>query len=436
MKRHILKFPVYFLAVLIFTEGLFAQDVDTVGFVLSSSSGDESVNIVQLAVRLANYKGSTVNVEYTLSGAGSASDGNDFSFTPGNFIFTGDGTQLVNITITDDALHENNETIRINLAYFSGAVPFIDVSSHTYTINNNDAVPNIDFTSTSGSGNEGTAAGNMQVRINTPSGLSASVNYTVTGGSATGSGVDYSLASGTATITAGATTTNITATVINDALAEPNETIVVTLTPASEVNSTITTNNVHTFTINDNDTDPTIDFTVAASSNDESVTAATIQLRLSAVSGKNISVNYGVAGTSTAADHNLTANVATITAGQTTVDINVTVTDDALDEDNETILLTLTSPTNATLGTNTGHTYTIQDDDATPTVTFSTANASGAENVTPGTFQLDLSAVSGRNVTVAYAVTGGTATGSGTDYTLADGTASITAALACAPECG
>ena len=92
--------------------------------------------------------------------------------------------------------------------------------------------------------------------------------------------------------------------------------------------------------------------------------------------------------------------------------------DDALDEDDETVAVTLSSPTNATLGANTTHTYTIQDNDAAPTVQFTATSSSGeasmaAVNVAFGP--------SGKTVTVQYAATGGTATGGGVDYTLAAG---------------
>ena len=55
------------------------------------------------------------------------------------------------------------------------------------------------------------------------------VDYSVTGGTATGTGTDYTLASGTLTFNAGTTSQNIDVTVVNDLLNETNETIIVTL---------------------------------------------------------------------------------------------------------------------------------------------------------------------------------------------------------------
>ena len=59
-------------------------------------------------------------------------------------------------------------------------------------------------------------------------------------------------------------------------------------------------------------------------------------------------------------------------------------------------------------------------------VEFNTTSSSGAESVSSKALTVDLSAASSKTVTVDYAVTG-TATGSGTDYTLANGTLTIVA---------
>ena len=108
----------------------------------------------------------------------------------------------------------------------------------------------------------------------------------------------------------------------------------------------------------------------------------------------------------------------TIAAGQTSGTITIaSIVNDSLDEANETVILTLSNPGNATLGSDQVHTYTITDNDATPTVDFNTTTSNGAESVSSKAITVDLSAASGQAVTVNYAVTG-TATGSGTDYAL------------------
>ena len=109
----------------------------------------------------------------------------------------------------------------------------------------------IAFGATSSNGAESTSQANLQVALSAAEGLDVTVDYAVTG-TATGNGTDYTLANGTITITAGNTTNNITiASIIDDALAESDETVIVTL--SNPGNATLGTNTVHTYTINDND---------------------------------------------------------------------------------------------------------------------------------------------------------------------------------------
>lgn len=76
------------------------------------------------------------------------------------------------------------------------------------------------------------------------------VNYSITGGTSIGGGVDYTLASGTATVTAGQLTTNIPLTIVQDMVNEPAETIIVTI--SNPINATLGGTTTHTYTINYN----------------------------------------------------------------------------------------------------------------------------------------------------------------------------------------
>ncbi|KKL26877.1 hypothetical protein LCGC14_2390850, partial [marine sediment metagenome] len=172
-----------------------------------------------------------------------------------------------------------------------------------------------------------------------------------------------------------------------------------------------------------NITSATIQFTSTSSSGAEGTTPANLELTLSVVSVQDVTVDYALSGTATGSgtDYTLAAGTAIITAGSTTTNISATIVDDSLVEANETIVVTISNPTNATLGTNTVHTYTISDNDASPTIQFTSASSSGDEGTTPVNLELTLSVVSAQDVSVDYAVTGGAATGSGTDYTLTAG---------------
>ena len=66
----------------------------------------------------------------------------------------------------------------------------------------------------------------------------------------------------------------------------------------------------------------------------------------------------------------------------------------------------MSNPSNATLGTDSVHTYTITDNDDAPVVDFNATSSSGAESVSSAILTVDLSAASSQDVTVDYAVTG------------------------------
>ena len=116
----------------------------------------------------------------------------------------------------------------------------------------------------------------------------------------------------------------------------------------------------------------------------------------------------------------------TINAGETSGTVTISnIVDDSIAEGSETVIVTLSNPNNATLGSDDTHIYTINDNDK-PNIYFNTISSSGDESVSSASLTVDLSATYTQNITVDYAVTG-TATGSGTDYTLDDGTLSISA---------
>ncbi|MBI2269500.1 MAG: CSLREA domain-containing protein, partial [Bacteroidetes bacterium] len=235
-------------------------------------------------------------------------------------------------------------------------------------------LPTIQFNQTSSSGSEASTPATIQINLSAVSASNVTVNYTVTG-TATGGGTDYTLASGTYTITAGSTTANLSAAIVNDAVAESSETIIVTL--SAPVNAVLGANTAHTYTILDNDIAvPTIQLDLTSSSGLEGTTSAGFLVDLSRLSSSDVTVNYTITGTASGAgvDYTLANGTLTISAGNTNGTLTAIVIDDATVEGSETIIVTLSGPVNATLGTNTVHTYTIlNDDDSTP-YTVNSAN--------------------------------------------------------------
>src|SRR5207245_4432941 len=111
-------------------------------------------------------------------------------------------------------------------------------------------------------------------------------------------------------------------------------------------------------------------------------------------------------------DYTLAAGTLTFTAGQTNKTIAITIVNDIRDEEDETVEVTLSSPTNAVLGT-TVHTYTILDNDPPPVLSIN--NASVTEGNTNMLFSVSMAGSSAKTVTVDYATADVTATASA-DY--------------------
>jgi hypothetical protein len=396
-----------------------ASQPPVVQFALTASQGAESIAPL-LITSLSRAAGSDVKISYTVTGTATGG-GTDYTLASGDLVIAaGQTTGVLPLMITNDTLQETDETVIVTLTAATNATLGTQ-KVHTYTINDNDQ-SGVGFSSASGSGAESAGAVNIPVTLSAAATQEVKVDYTLSG-TATGSGTDYTLVNGTLTIPAGQTSGNITATVVDDASIESSETIIVTLSNAR--GATLTANTVYTYTINDND-QPTIGFSTTSGSGSEAVLSVNIPVTLSTASTKEAKVNYAVTGTATGSgtDYTLANGTLTIPAGQTSANIALAVINDTTDELDETVIVTLSSPTDATLATSV-YTYTIQDND-NPVAQFSSATANGGENVTPVNIAVTLSAAPAEQVQVNYTVSG-TATGGGVDYTLANGTLTISA---------
>ena len=109
-------------------------------------------------------------------------------------------------------------------------------------------------------------------------------------------------------------------------------------------------------------------------------------------------------------------------AAMTTMPLTFTINDDSLNEAVETFTVTLSNPTSSpnfrfdtTNNTHIG-TATINDNDSVPSITLDSATAETTEG-SAISFPVTLSAASGRDITIAYTLTDGTATTADNDYT-------------------
>ncbi len=278
---------------------------------------------------------------------------------------TANASDTVIITAVDNTQDAPNRNVDLSVVLDNpqGRV----VSSTAITITDDDAPPMLLIDSPSAV--EGTAL-TFTVRLNAVSGKEVTVAYADAGTGTATSGTDYTaLTAGTLTFAAGTTMTSQTfdVTVTGDSDDEPNETVIVTLSNA--VNATFdggATSLTGTGTIIDDDGTPAL--SIGSPSVIEGATSATLTFRvyLRPAHTAQVTVAYADAGTGTATSGTdytaLTAGTLTFTVGDTIQTIPVSVTDDSDDEPNETVIVTLSSATNATISTAQG-TGTIIDDE-------------------------------------------------------------------------
>ena len=330
-------------------------------------------------------------VRYRDAGTGTATAGTDYvalattdttfdgvDYAVASFA-AGATTATINVTVNGDTLDEEWESIDLILSNPEGAT--LASTSARGTIIDDDASPSLSISSPSVTeGDSGSTNLRFVVTLSTASGRTVTVNASQgTGGTAT-SGTDYTAISATdLNFSAGTTTKNFDVSVTGDTLDEPDETVVVTLSGAMKATLSSTAAS-GTGTITDDDDPPTVSVAAASvTEGDSGSTNLTFTATLSAASGKQVTVNWaeGTGGTATSGtDYTaITGGTLTFAAGTTTQTFNVSVTGDVVDESDETVVVTLSTPTNATISATAGSaTGTITDDDAAPTSITLTVN--------------------------------------------------------------
>lgn len=324
----------------------------------------ESAGEAFVTVTRSGNTATVATVRYATSN-GTATNGSDYRSTAGTLSFAvGESSATVRIPITNDTVHEANETVLLALGGPTGAT-LGSIGTAILTIVDNDPAPTlpaVSFALLSSRGSEATSP-LFDVRLSAPSSQRVTVRYSLVAGTATPRS-DYTPISGTLTFEPGQTVRRVRVPVMNDTLVEANETFSVRL--ASPVNATMGANITHAYTILDDDARRSVSFAVASSQGSEDASPQ-IAVRLSAASGRIVTVGYTAAGGSATAgvDFSLPAGSVTFQPGETVKFLPLVVVNDSQAEQSETIRVTLSSVTNARLGTDITHTYTILDNDQT-----------------------------------------------------------------------
>ncbi len=334
---------------------------------------------VSFGLALSNISALGAGTDYGTSGAGnlqvSTNGGASWADATSATIAAGQTSLLVRTPIVNDTLDENTETFSLTVTTTSANTANASATG-TGTIVDNDPPPTISIDDVTV--NEGAGTATFTVTLNTASGLSVTVDYATSNGTAT-AGSDYASTSGTKAFAAGVTSQTVTVSILNDTLFENSESFNVNL--SNPTNATIadnlgigtildngggvggTDNDTPTLSISNVSTTEGIDsFAVFTASLDKlSTTSVTFSLSLINGTASGTGVDFGTSG---AGNLQVSTNggaswsdavSATIAAGQTSLLVRTPIVNDAVFESAEdfTLFTTVTAGT-TTNGTASG----------------------------------------------------------------------------------
>lgn len=403
-------------------------DFDLDARVVSITGGASSAQAGLMARELHNnrslnvYSGITASLSHEFISRSSSTtnafgSGVDFSLANGTLTFNdGESSKNILLSINDDSIVEPNESVVVRLTNPTASILGTNVT-YTYVIDDNDVattVPLAGFSQAAASIVE-SSPGNYAaiITLSEAASSSVSVDYTVTGGSAT-LAADYNLNSGTLTFSPGDSTKIISIGLLDDNAVESAETIILSL--SNPVGCLLTAQTTHTLTLTDDDL-PVVTLTANDSSASE-ITGNEGQFTLTRTgpTGSALTVSLTSSGTATSGtDYTALGGTATIPSGASSVTLNVSPVDDTTNEGTEMVRLSISTNAAYTLGTPSSATVNIEDNDRS---LFSIQATDAVASETAGntaTFRISRTGAlnTSINVTLSYS---GTAINN-TDYT-------------------
>lgn len=412
------------------------DDPPAVFFVPDTQSKQEEDGSMTVLAQLSDFSAKNITVPFGVSGT--ATQGDDFTVTAGPLSFpAGSDSAAILINVIDDIIDEEDETVILTLLDPPldpiDGLPNVVLGTpnpHTATIKDDLDTAVLSFSWESQEAAETASSMPIQVQLSNPSSRDVTVRWHLDGGSTATDGSvddDYDLEASPIVIPKGQTTANIDFTPKADGLVEDPESVILVLDPPT--NAELGSPSTHTTWITDTPLEqPTVFFASAQQSGLEDVGKLNAVVQLSHAWVQEVRVSVAVGGTATqGADFSISSTQVVIPAGGKNFNITIQVANDSVDEFNETVVLTLGSPTHAAKGSPDQHIVTILDDDDEPTVYFQMANQSAYEDEGQMLVAVRLSAPTGKPVTVPFNVTGTASQGAEADYTISSSPVTISA---------
>jgi len=379
-----------------------------------SSVAEDGATNATFTISRTGATTAALTVNYVVSGT--ATNGTDYATIASSVVIPiSSSTATVTIDPTTDATIESDETVILTLAS-NAAYTVGSPNTATVTIANDDVAPGVPTVTLAVAPSTAAEDGATNlVYTFTRTGSTASpltVNYTI-GGTAT-NGVDYGTIGTSVVIAGGSATGTVTIDPTLDTTIESDETVSLTLALDAAYN--IGTGGAVVGTISNDDILPTVTVTrTPASVLEDGAPTMTFTFTRTGSTASSLVVDYTISGTAVnGTDYVTIPSSVTIAGGSATGTVVVDPTTDATIEADETVILSIASSANYTVGSPSTATGTITNDDF-PTVTIARSSGNvledGAGNMV---FTVTRTGATTADLTVNYTL-GGTAT-NGTDY--------------------
>ena len=335
--------------------------------------------------------------------------GADYSGVPASVTITSGSTSATfTVTAVDDAADDDGESVALSFGTLPSRVTAGSQATATVNLIDND-VPEVtvSYSSASYSATEGGTAATVQVNLSAQPERSVTIPVSASGSDGATS-ADYTLSTRSVTFSSTQTSRTFTVTATDDTVDDDGESVALSF---GNLPTRVTAGNPATETVSliDNDVpEVTVSYSSASYSATESGSAATVTVNLSAQPERSVTIPVRASGSggATSADYTLSTRSVTFSSTQTSRTFTVTATDDTVDDDGERVALSFGRlPTRVTAGNTSTSTVSLDDNDASPTVTLSLSSDSIGENGGSTAVAASLNHASSAATTVTVAAT-------------------------------
>ena len=327
--------------------------INTVGlpqlqFTTAQTILNEDSPVANITARLSGIVSFPIEIPISVAGSSGAED---YQLSTSVLRFPAGTTEATfQIQATDDAVDEDDTETLILTATTGTGIP----ATHTVSINDNDLPPKVRMTLASQEVNEDAGPVLITAQLDQVSEKDVTIPLLFSGTAGQGQDWESGLNAAEIVILAGRLSGGYVVEILPDDIPEGNETILVELgTPINAVlDDASGSSNVHTMVIPFNDA-PRVQWTAINKSVLESAGVVELTAKLSTASTLPITVNWSIIGGTATAEEDFTLpaiGTFSFAPGETEQTLTVPISDDATTENSESLVLELSSPSNAQLG--------------------------------------------------------------------------------------